>query len=532
MWLGVKNSEHSRSAQSIQFSLSFKDKHFTSKHGTDMTSRKSTKNVWPIIALGLIVCLISLAEAAGSCKKLRDPEYQFYGTKTVYDDARKYLARTKEDDMPDGFEDDSMYEEHKDLKEDRCMPLVLYFIGRHSARFPDGEDIEKYNKDLDDLIKVVKAEGKCTDKLDDFTKWKSKMVEKHDNLITNLGAREEREIAKRLKSLYPEFFDTRTSDIKVGVTDKIRTAQTAAQFLKEVNGFNVPDCDAQSLPTDDVDDSAYDLNKVLNARCYKNMMSNYSSPILDFHRQCDKIRGKDKSKDPLVERIKNPDLKRRIADRVAEKLGLDNKETITPDLIDSIYNMCKFENAIQDDSIWCDLFERRDLEALEYMEDVSSFIKGAYGPKALPHQSCPLMKDLINSMNEGTNLTDNDKRKSYFYFSHASPMKKLYATLGLFNDYKHFSESQIRDFESDLDAPEKRNWRSSVILPFSANMAFVLYKCPKENKPPKYKILTTVNEQPVELGPCGDTDCNIHKFMGAYESLSNCDLSGLCSKSS
>lgn len=496
-----------------------------------MNSLKTNK-MMGLIALGLLVSLNSLAEAGGSCKRLIDPEYQFYGTKTVYDDARKYLARTKEDDLPEGFEDDSMYEEHKDLKEDGCMPQVLYFVGRHSARFPDGEDIEKYNKDLDELIKVVKAEGKCKDQLEEITKWKSKMVEKHDNLITNLGAREEREIAKRLKSLYPEFFDARTSDIKVGVTEKIRTAQTAAQFLKEVNGFNVPDCDAQSLPTDDVDDSGYDLKKVLYARCYQNLMSNHSNPILDFHRQCDKIRGKDKSKDPLVERIKKPELKRRIAERVTEKLGLENKEfIITAEMLDSIYNMCKFENAVQDDSIWCDLFERRDLEALEYMEDVSSFIKGAYGPKAIPHQSCPLVKDLLSNMNEGTKLSDTDKRRSYFYFSHASPMKKLYATLGLFNDNKYFTESRIRDFESDLEAPKKRNWRSSVILPFSANMAFVLYKCPKDDKPPKYKILTTVNEQPVELGPCGDTDCNIKKFMEAYESLSNCDLGELCSKS-
>jgi len=484
--------------------------------------------------LFLVHCSSSV-RADESCGNLKKLDYEYFGTKTIYEDARKYLRRVDDDDLPKPFDDDSLAKEDKELREDdSCQPLVFYFIGRHTARFPDASDIEEYNKHLYELIEKIKTNKACSSIRNEFLTWRSKMEPKHDNLITDLGGREERNIARRFKSIYPEFFDTKTADVKIGVTKKWRTAQTGAQFLQQVDGLELEGCNNSSLPTNDVDRPDYNLDKVLEARCYKKMIETYEKPFLEFHKICDDIRGGEKAKEPLVERVKSPQLKKRIADRVAKRLGLDyrgDNAPVTVPVLESIYNMCKFENAIKDDSVWCKLFDKKDVQALEYMEDVSSYIKSAYGPRANPKQSCPLVGDLLEAFHEATKMSNSDKKRSYFYFSHADPIKKLLATFGMFRDDQNFSESKIREFEQDLKVPKKRHWRSSVIVPFSANLAFIMYRCPKSNGQTKYKILATVTEQPVKLGGCKDTDCNAVKFFDTYDSMRSCDMMKICSPS-
>lgn len=499
----------------------------------------------PLLSLLLLNCLLASIQAydddddadGNKCHNLEHLKYELFGTKTVYEDARRYLRKVDDNDLPKPFDEDSLEKEHKELLKDRCVPLVFYFIGRHSARFPDSEDIELYNKHLNELINKMNSSSlvsrRCQRKRGDFFRWRSKMQARHDNLITHLGAIEERDIARRFKQLYPEFFDTAKARIEIGVTNKVRTAQTASAFLEEVKGLNLAQC--QAKPTDDVDEPNYNLDKVLEAACYKHLTEKFDKPFLEFHKQCDKIAGGEKKiKDPKIERVKNPALKKRIVDRVANKLGLDNSgpnPPVTAEVLDSIFNMCKFENAMRNYSIWCDLFSRNDIEALEYIEDVNSYIKSAYGPQARAQQSCPLVKDLLETFDAGTRMTFNEPKRSYFYFSHADPIKKLLATFELFKDDESFSERRISDFERDLRTPKRRDWRSSVITPFSANLAFVLYRCPgSSNKSPKFKVLAAVTEQPVKLGGCGNTDCSSERFFKAYAKLRDCDLNKICAR--
>ena len=504
-----------------------------------MTGSLESRIVFQTISLLLLLLLlvVSDSQADDKCPKLKQPGYELFGTKTTYTDARKFLRDIDNDDLPKPFDDDSIEKEHKELLKYQCVPSVFYFIGRHSARFPDREDIEQYNSDLDRLLEKIRTESTvCPHVKERFLQWRSKMQPKHDNLITEYGAQEEREIARRFKRLYPEFFDASKAEIQIGVTKKIRTAQTGAQFLSEVKGLLLPHCEEGSLPTNDFDQPSYDLDKILSAACYRNLIDKYEKPFLDFHKQCQKISGDKKIKDPRIDRVKNPALKKRIADEVAEKLGLDNNDptpAITPEVLQSIFDMCKFESAMRNSSsspsIWCSLFEKRDVEAMEYIEDVNSYFKDAYGLWSNPRQSCPLVKDLVEAFREGTKLGPERKR-SYFYFSHADPIKKLMAVFGLFKDDESFSEHRLDEFERNLKVPKKRHWRSSAISPFSANMVFVLYRCESRNKPTKYRVLAAVTEQPVELGGCIDTDCNAERFFAVYDNMRDCDLNKVCGR--
>lgn len=482
--------------------------------------------------------LANFVAAGDGCKNLKKLDYELFGTKTIYEDARRFLKKVDEDDLPKSFDDDSLEEEHKDLLEDSCKPIVFYFIGRHSARFPDGADIDLYNKKLADLkegIKFTEPYKRCPSSYKSFINWTSKMQNKHDNLITHLGGEEERNIARRFKRVYPEFFDVSKSEVQIGVTSKLRTAQTGMEFLKEVEGLKIPNCDFNNLPTNDVFRSDYSLDKILQDPCYKSLMDKDAKSFLEFHTECDKIGGKNKTKDPRIERIKNPAVLRKVAENVAEKLGLSERSEsmVSSEVLNSIWNMCKFENAMKDDSVWCSLFSKNDIKALEYIEDVKSYIGGAYGENVKVKQTCPLVKNLIEAFEEGIKLTGapGEKRKAYYFFSHAGPMKKLLAAFGLFKDDDSFSESRIRDFEGNLKVPKDRKWRSSVISPFSANMAFVLYRCEKAGRQVKHKVLATVTERPVKLAGCKDTRCSVDKFFAAYNDMKNCDLNEICSKS-
>lgn len=464
-----------------------------------------------------------------------------------------------DDDLPKPFDDDSLEHEHRDLLKDDCSPVAFYFMGRHSARFPDGEDIDQYNKDLSELISKMGNSSRnsgCRRNRQEFLQWRPKMQFKHDNLITELGGREERDIARRFKRIYPDFFNAAKTDIKIGVTKKIRTAQTGSEFLKEVDGLNLSDS-CRETPTNDPYRPDYNLDRVLEAACYKYLIDNHEAPFLDFHKQCEKISGEEKIKDPLIERVKNPNLKLRMAKRVARKLGLrnenngqqqpdDSQAAVSVQMLDSIWNMCKFETAMRNESIWCSLFEKKDLEMLEYIEDVNTYIKSAYGPKANARQSCPVVGNLVESFQstirsyeEEGNQQGPRKLRAYFYFSHADPIKKLLAAFGMFKDDESYTPDRIADFESDLKVPKKRHWRSSLVSPFSANLAFVLYRCPKSsssswfsssssNKRDKFKVLASVTEQPVKLGGCKDTDCNIQRFMDTYDNMRDCDLNIIC----
>lgn len=490
----------------------------------------------------LVFCLLFCLQVGSvllddnACKKLKNLDYELYGTKTNYDTARRYL--NKKNDLPDDFDDDSLEKEHKGLLEDSCTPTVFYFIGRHSARFPDGEDIDLYNKHLTELKDKLKGQDfikRCPEKFDQFLNWTTKMQNKQDNLITETGARQQREIAKRFKTLYPEFFSTQKSDVKIGVTSKIRTAQTGAEFLRELDNFVFPNCDGKSLPTNDIERPDYNLDLILKNQCYQGLMEKHALPYLEFHRECEKISGKDKTKDPRVELANDPKIYKEIGQRVAKRLGLpkEQESIVNKDMLESIFDTCKFENVYRNKSVWCSLFEKKDVEALEYIADVESYIKNAYGPRANSRQACPLIKDLVENFHEGTKLTGrpDEKKRSFFYFSHAGPMKKLLGAFGIFQDSDSYSEKRIREFASELKIDKDREWRSSLIVPFSGNMAFVLYRCQKPGKPVKHKILATVTERPVKLGGCKETVCDEARFFAAYDGMRDCNLNKICARS-
>ncbi len=73
-------------------------------------------------------------------------------------------------------------------------------------------------------------------------------------------------------------------------------------------------------------------------------------------------------------------------------------------------------------------------------------------------------------------------------FGHAENMFPLVTILGLFHDLNGLKSN---NFKENLN----RKFKSGVLTPFSANLAFVLHKCPSNT----YKIRLLINELPIDM---------------------------------
>lgn len=161
-----------------------------------------------------------------------------------------------------------------------------------------------------------------------FLQWQSKMSQ-HEKLVTELGAREEKEIARRFKSTYPEFFDLDTAAVRIGVSKELRASQTGAPFLKEVENLHISHCCSDRLPSNDIEGPDYDL-EVVEAACYRNLIGRYAEPLLEFHKTCARIGGFKRAGDSRISRARNPAIRQRIADRAAKRLGQDGDDKDPP----------------------------------------------------------------------------------------------------------------------------------------------------------------------------------------------------------
>lgn len=494
---------------------------------------------FPIILYFFLQQTVGATDPVGSSEDACISESSYHrllGSKTLYCDARQFV--NSPNDRPYSFDKESLEERHSQLLKRNCEPIVFFFFGRHSARFPEGDDADIYNKhmiQIQDALRQHVDESTCPQKVAELFNWKPKMQLEHESLITHIGSLEQRDIARRFKKLYPQFFDAKQSDIKLGVTNYLRTAQTALEFLKEVDNFDLSsDCGKNSSPIHDINHQKYSSDRLRSHPCYQRMMGAYVRRELSFDEECKAIMRVKKFKYPLVERARNPKVVQSIIESISTRLGFSGENSpIDFEMLNSMYDNCRFETALSEGSIWCKLFTEKELKVLEYIEDVNTYIKGAYGSEARPAQSCPVIKDLLETFISATHRSGDvyPQKQSVFYFSHATPMKKVLAVFGLFTDMDSFSESAISEFERTLKIPEDRNWRISGVCPFSANMAFILYRCQNPGTDRvEHKVLSTVTERPVRLSGCQDIVCDSETFFRNYEPLRDCDLRKICAK--
>ena len=152
-------------------------------------------------------------------------------------------------------------------------------------------------------------------------------------------------------------------------------------------------------------------------------------------------------------------------------------------------------------------------------------------------------------------FSDRSWSRGVFYFGHAESLVPVLTALGLFRDRQPLASDMFHT-PSLADA---RKFRTSAFMPFSANLALILYDCVKGqvkgtgrtssndvdmlidvtssgdqfvtnvSSADRYFVQLLVNERPVKFPSCGGTICSytqIRKYYSAY--VDKCNFSHRC----
>lgn len=271
--------------------------------------------------------------------------------------------------------------------------------------------------------------------------------------------------------------------------------------------------------------------------------------VSDFHSVCENHllkQGVTLSKPTIINDFIGGDVMKSVRENVSKRIGLNH--TLSWKEIKIIYRGCSFGVAIHGDDTWCTLFTKGDLKILEYYEDLDDYYTDGYGRAINTVAPCLLTTDLIQKINDTINVTANsgtEKVGTYLRFSHAGAMKQLVSHLGLFDDFPprilHPSSGTSECTNEQMNNSKKsRQWRSSLIAPFSCNFQFVLYQCPSdglssnlEDELSKYHLVTFLQEFPVIVSGCDDEFCPLKQFLNQYQSSPSnyglsCNLKEIC----
>lgn len=258
--------------------------------------------------------------------------------------------------------------------------------------------------------------------------------------------------------------------------------------------------------------------------------SRASDTTLRFHDCCQNYKAFRKSQEPTVKKITEPVVEE-ISRALAQRYGLN----FSVQDISSLWSLCKQEAsllAITDQA--CSLFIPTEVELLEWADDLESFILKGYGNSLNYRMGVPLLEDVIQSMEQAINAKEEGHvsgryEKARLRFAHAETLLPFSCLLGLFLDGSEFEKIQSEQpLPLPPKPPQKRNWRSSLAVPFGGNNMLALYSCP-ENNSNKYFVHVLHNEHPAPLAGCNGSDfCPFEVFKQIAAPHLKHDYNALC----
>jgi len=402
--------------------------------------------------------------------------------------------------------------------------------------------------------------------------WQPFAIPQQGNLITESGAHEARQMAERFRKVFPQFFDDTLTNISVSVTQELRTAQTALEFAKAFASFRELNsvCTLDKFPETNTYDPT-ESAKVMNDDCFKRFTSKFKDGRLEFHKRCDGL-----SQQRFQQRygfdLKEGYRTQFIADAVSKRLALEKLSaqtklesgvpsqipvttSLTPEQTHSIYEACRYESVARGRSDWCKLFHDDEINFYEYLIDIDDFYNEAYGSNPLRQSSCEVLTPLATKLTLADlsifNPQKGIRQESNFFFTHSAAIQRIIAAIHDLKDDPAYHNATVLGNLKNRKVPQDRNWRTSLMTPFSANLAFVLYQCPnatvgsevsmaRENEEndqdvnvglsSPLKIVTLLNEHPIIVDQCNDYACDLPRLLRRGIFPLACDMSSICAQ--
>ncbi|KAJ7324190.1 hypothetical protein JRQ81_017210 [Phrynocephalus forsythii] len=161
-------------------------------------------------------------------------------------------------------------------------------------------------------------------------------------------------------------------------------------------------------------------------------------------------------------------------------------------------------------------------KVLEYLNDLKQYWKRAYGYPIDSRSSCSLFQSIFKHLDQAVMESKSSKPISspvILQFGHAETLQPLLALMGYFKDAEPL---KAHNYHRQMD----RKYRSGRIVPYAANLLFLLYRCDPEKD---YKIQILLNERLLQFPHSGDTVSSYTSLENHYKDLlQNCNFDEVC----
>uniref|UniRef100_A0A8B9HM78 3'-phosphoadenosine 5'-phosphosulfate synthase 2b n=1 Tax=Astyanax mexicanus TaxID=7994 RepID=A0A8B9HM78_ASTMX len=244
--------------------------------------------------------------------------------------------------------------------------------------------------------------------------------------------------------------------------------------------------------------------------------------LMRFFDQCKKfVETVENNKTALkeVEIFKSSKEMHEVRMRMANRLKIPYSE-ITSEMVEAAFFLCAYEFAIKsENTAWCNLLDETDAEVIEYKNDLKQYWKRGYGHEINSKSSCALFHDLFRRLDQASyDYRFGEVTKAVtIQVGHAETLLPLLSLMGFFRDETPLTAE-------NFSQQHGRKFRTSGIVPYAANLLFVLYECSDG-----FRLQFYLNEKPMFFpninhpAPLYQTIRNQYSYL-----LDGCDFKKEC----
>jgi multiple inositol-polyphosphate phosphatase / 2,3-bisphosphoglycerate 3-phosphatase len=399
------------------------------------------------ILLFLVLSSLIYSASAQNCAD------EFLGTKTLYKDAiKKYTP------APAGY-----------------SPVFINHVGRHGARHltKDVKTTFAYT-----LLLAADSVGDLTEKgksLKQMVLALQKVEKGNTKSISAEGATELKGIGERMYTNYPGVFKGRPN-LNIAITKEIRTKQSADAFLQGLNA-RLKDTAATNEYNNDTDLRFYDLSAA-----YKSFEKSAGNSNIKLSLE----------KAEHFNEINNAVISRFFKPTLLDKLNDDDRKKFVSDvfgfatIVYSLNAEKKHAGFTPENLDFKSFFTCDELEKLSILDSADEYLKKGPGTDLNGIQVRVAVPLLVNFINTADEFVKTGKFNAQLRFAHAETISPFAALLQIST-----ADKATNDF-SKLNTV----WKSSAIIPLSANIQWIFYK---KKGTAEYLVKVLLNEKEISI---------------------------------
>ncbi|XP_018052894.1 PREDICTED: multiple inositol polyphosphate phosphatase 1-like [Atta colombica] len=383
-----------------------------------------------------------------------------------------------------------------------CRPVQIWMLATHGTRCPSIQEIDKIVSltELKEQILQNHEERKeghmCNRDLDNLRRWRPDeyLSPQRAEVLTPQGVEDMKLLARRLQSNFPEllqpdFHNITAANYKFRATE---TRNSMTSFMEGLFGSTTAVLPEESSLNDTL------LTAYKTCSVWKNEENEGSFENME------------RSRFDAGPEFQN------LLRNVSRRIGF--LYNISADRIDAMYDACRYQKAwsVTELSPWCAVFSKEELRILEYREDLDYYYKAGYGRDINTRLGCPLLHDMMRHFWNVARDEMSDEPAGIFYFSDIISLQNLLTTMGINEDQAQLTAYNYKEMA-------RRQWRTSIISSFAANLIAVFYKCHDVNN--RNKVIFYLGEKPIRYDGCQVGLCDWELLKSKFGQLaSNCKL--------